>query len=199
MGAGDEPTVLVVEDEPPLVEIYARWLEDQYQVLTAADGEEALENLDESVDVVLLDRLMPGLSGDEVLEQVRARGFGCRVAMVTAVEPDFDIITMGFDEYLVKPVDRDELLETADRLLSRTEFADLEQRYYALVSKRATLQAAKSREELAESDEYAELQSEIEEVSDRIDEALPEFGDGELVAMVRDIEADATDNGTEDV
>jgi DNA-binding response OmpR family regulator len=196
MGAGDQPTVLVVEDEPPLVEIYARWLEDTYRVRTAGDGQEALDEFDESVDVILLDRLMPGLSGDEVLAEVRERGYSCKVAMVTAVEPDFDIITMGFDDYVVKPVDREELLAVVDRLLSRTSFATLEQRYYALVSKRATLQSAKSSEELSESEEYAELQADIDEVRERIDETLPEFGDGELVAMIRDIEAN---DSSEDV
>ena len=199
MGSGDQSTVLVVEDEPPLVEIYARWLEGQYEVRAAGSGEEALEKLDEEIDVVLLDRLMPGLSGDDVLEEARARGLGCRVAMVTAVEPDFDIIQMGFDDYLVKPVDKDELLAAVDRLLSRSEFAALEQRYYALVSKRATLQSTKSSEELADSEEYAELEEEIRELSDEIDETMPEFGDGELVAMVRDIEANAPKDESEDV
>jgi len=59
--------------------------------------------IDETVDVVLLDRMMPGMSGQEVLAAIRERGLDCRVAMVTAVDADFDVIEMGFDEYLGKP------------------------------------------------------------------------------------------------
>jgi len=104
------PLVLVVEDEPDLADLYAAWLGDEYRVRTAYGGQEALDELDEAddeVDAILLDRRMPGLSGDEVLAAVRERGIDCRVAMVTAVEPDFDILKMGFDDYLVKPVTSD--------------------------------------------------------------------------------------------
>jgi DNA-binding response OmpR family regulator len=189
MGGGEQPTVLIVEDESSLVEIYSRWLGDRYDVRPASNGKEALERLDESVNVVLLDRLMPGLTGDEVLAEIRERDLPCRVAMVTAVEPDFEILEMGFDDYLVKPVDKEELRDVVDRLVSRPEYADLEQKYYALVTKRATLQSMKSIDELEESEEYAELEAEIESIRDQLDQTLPEFGDGELVSMVRDMEA----------
>jgi len=52
----DVPVVLAVEDEPPLLEIYASWLEDDYDVRTAGSGEEALEQFDGDVSVVLLGR-----------------------------------------------------------------------------------------------------------------------------------------------
>ena len=193
MADGDtQPTVLVVEDERALVELYVRWLEDDYEVLTATGGEAALEQFSEAVDVVLLDRLMPGMSGDEVLDEIRAQGTNCKVTMVTAVEPDFDVISMGFDDYLTKPVEREELLETIDRLLSRAEFDDIEQELYALSSKQAALQASKPKEELEENDEFAELQARIDELRLELDTTLPEMNDDEFVAMVRDIEADST-------
>ena len=69
MTESDQPTILVVEDEQALIELYVRWLEDEYDVRTAEGGEEALEEFDDSVGVVLLDRLMPGMSGDEMLEE----------------------------------------------------------------------------------------------------------------------------------
>jgi DNA-binding response OmpR family regulator len=197
MESGEQPTVLIVEDESSLVEIYSRWLGDQCDVRTANSGEEALDELDETVDVVLLDRLMPGLAGGEVLERIRERDLDCRVAMVTAVEPDFDILEMGFDDYLVKPVDRGDLRDVVDRLVSRSTYADLEQEYYALVTKRATLQSTKCSDELAENQEYAELESEIAELRERLDDTLLEIGDRELVSMVRDIEV--TGNEAEDV
>jgi DNA-binding response OmpR family regulator len=187
----EHPTVLVVEDEPPLIEIYARWLEGDYEVRTAQNGSEALEQIDDEVDVALLDRLMPGMSGDEVLAEVRERAPDCRVAMVTAVEPDFDIITMGFDDYLTKPVEKETLLETVERLLARANYRGLEQELYALVSKRSALQSAKSAEELAASEEFGELEDRIEELETDLDDAMSDMDSGEFVAMVRDIEADA--------
>jgi DNA-binding response OmpR family regulator len=192
-----QPTVLVVEDEQALVELYVRWLEGDYDVRTAKGGEAALEQFDEDVEVVLLDRLMPGMSGDEVLAAVRSRSVDCKVAMVTAVEPDFDVITMGFDDYLTKPVEQDELRETIRRLLARTEYADLEQELYALVSKQAVLESSKPAEELAESEAYAELQSEIAAIRAEMDSAMADVDNDEFVAMVRDLEAGEETDGDE--
>ena len=190
----DKPTVLVVEDERALVDLYVRWLEDEYRVLTATGGEAALEQFDESVDVALLDRLMPGMSGDEALDEIRTRDTDCKVTMVTAVEPDFDVIDMGFDDYLTKPVEREELLATIDRLLSRTAFDDIEQELYALSSKQAALRASKPKEELEDNEEFAELQTRIDELRAELDTTLPEMGDDEFVAMVRDIETEDGEN-----
>ena len=197
MDESGRATVLVVEDEAPLVEIYARWLSEEYEVRTAQNGEVALEEIDEAVDVVLLDRLMPGMSGDEVLDAIEDRGLSPRVAMVTAVEPDFDIIRMGFDDYLTKPIDREELMGTVERLLSRDSYADLEREYYALVEKQAALRSAKSAEELERSEEYAELRTRVETLSQELDAVMPELDDGDFVAMVRDIEAESTGPGTD--
>jgi len=192
MDESGRATVLVVEDEAPLVEIYARWLSEEYEVRTAQNGEVALEEIDEAVDVVLLDRLMPGMSGDEVLDAIEEMGLSPRVAMVTAVEPDFDIIRMGFDDYLTKPIDREGLMRTVERLLSRDSYADLEREYYALVEKQAALRSAKSAEELERSDEYDELRTRVETLSQELDAVMPELDDGDFVAMVRDIEAEST-------
>jgi len=193
MTDSEQSTVLVVEDEQALIELYVRWLDEEYDVRTAKGGEEALEQFDADVDVVLLDRLMPGMSGDEVLEEVRSRSTGCKVAMVTAVEPDFDVITMGFDDYLTKPVEQEKLRETIDRLLSRTAYADLEQELYALVSKQAVLQSSKPEEELADSDEYADLEAEIAAKRAELDSALPDLESDEFVAMVRDLDREGED------
>ena len=194
MTESDRPTVLVVEDERALIELYVRWLEGAYDVRTAEGGQAALEQLDDEVDVILLDRLMPGMSGDEVLVEAKERVPSAKVAMVTAVEPDFDVIAMGFDDYLTKPVEREELLDAIERLLSRSTFAELEQELYALVAKQSALRESKPVEELEESDEFAELEARIDELRREIDDALPEIDDVEFVAMVRDIEGEDDEN-----
>jgi len=169
------PLVLVVEDEADLADLYAAWLGDEYRVRTAYGGHEALETLDElddEVDAILLDRRMPGLSGDEVLSAVRERGIDCRVAMVTAVEPDFDILAMGFDDYLVKPVSSDTLRETVESLLQRSEYDAGVQDLFSLTSKKAMLEAEKSASELADNEEYQELTARIERLRTDVDRSL---------------------------
>ena len=169
------PLVLVVEDEPDLADLYAAWLGDEYRVRTAYGGQEALEELnatDNEVDAILLDRRMPGLSGDEVLSAVRERGVDCRIAMVTAVEPDFDILKMGFDDYLVKPVTSDTLRETVEGLLRRGEYDTEMQELFSLTWKKAMLEAEKSVSELAGNDEYQRLTDRIGELRSKADESL---------------------------
>ncbi|CDK39008.1 response regulator transcription factor [Halorubrum sp. AJ67] len=168
------PLVLVVEDEPDLADLYAAWLGDEYRVRTAYGGHEALDQLDEAddeVDAILLDRRMPGLSGDEVLTAVRDRGINCRVAMVTAVEPDFDILEMGFDDYLVKPVTSDTLRDTVEGLLRRGEYDTEVQELFSLTSKKAMLESEKSASDLADNAEYQELTDRIAELRERADES----------------------------
>jgi DNA-binding response OmpR family regulator len=186
MSESDRPVVLIVEDEPDVAETYKLWLRNDYEVRMAHDGDEGLELLDSTVDVVLLDRMMPGLSGDEVLEQIRDRDLGCRVSMVTAVEPDFDILEMGFDAYLSKPIRSEQLHETVENLLERSEYDSLLQEYYSLVEKRATLEASKSNAELQENDEYDELKSEIDKLQDELSESLGGIGDdADFIATLR--------------
>lgn len=168
----EHPTVLVVDDEPKAADVYALWLSGSYRVLTAESADEALDELDDDVDVVLLDRRMPGRSGDDVLRTIRKRGFDCRVAMVTAVDPDFDIVDMGFDTYLTKPVDKDELVETVERLLTLAERDRKSQELFTLARKRAVLEVEKSDRELAVSEEYAALTERLGSVKDDLDRSV---------------------------
>ena len=164
--------VLVVDDESRLADLFAAWLDAEYEVEAAYDGESALELMSESVQVVLLDRRMPGLSGDEVLEEIRDRGYECSVVMVTAVDPDFDIIEMGFDDYLVKPVSKDELMDVVENVQSRSSYESDIQEYYALVSKKSLLESEKSERELEDNDEYQDPSERVDELRGRVDEAV---------------------------
>ena len=141
---------------------------------------------------------MPGMSGDEVLEAVRERSSKCKVAMVTAVEPDFDVLRMGFDDYLTKPVEQETLLEAIERLLSRSAYAELEQELYALVSKQAVIESSKSEEELTDNEEFVELESRIAALRAELDDTLSEIENDEFVAMVRDLESEAGRTGADD-
>jgi DNA-binding response OmpR family regulator len=187
--SGTEPaTILVVDDEPDVADAYAAQLQDEFIVSTAYGGQEALDKIDDAVDVVLLDRRMPGISGDEVLNKIRDRELRIRVAMVTAVDPDFDIIEMPFDDYVIKPVSRDDLFETINRLLRSSEYEERLRRYYALTAKHATLMANKPESELAESDQFRQLESELEEIRDALNETISEFDDDDFAAAFRDLD-----------
>jgi len=179
--------VLLVDDDPGILDTYSEWLSREYDVVTAADGEEALDVIDDTVSVVLLDRRMPGMSGREVLDKIRDEGYGCRVGIVTAVNPDFDVIDMGFDDYLVKPVTKEELTTTVESLLERAEYAEKVLRYHSLVSKKVLLEQRKTKDELARSDDYRDLLDELEEIESRVDELSQEMSSDGYRAMVRDI------------
>lgn len=160
--------VLVVDDEPNVTDTYSIWLEENYDVEAAYGGEEALEVLDETIDVVLLDRRMPRMSGDEVLEKIHEIGLEPKVIMVTAVKPDFDIIGMGCDDYLVKPISKHDLFDTINNVMRLGEYSEELRRYYTLVSKKAALESEKTMGDLDDNQEYQELKREITELEDRI-------------------------------
>jgi hypothetical protein len=93
--------------------------------------------------------------------------------MLTAVDPDFDILEMPFEEYVQKPVDGDELRDVIDRLTGLEQFDDRVDDLYSVVQKRVTLEAELPETELQDNEEYqrllereAELESETESMMD---------------------------------
>jgi len=114
------PLVLVVEDEPDLNYLYTTWVESKLRVRNAYSGEKAVEQLDNKIDVILLDRLIPGRCGAEVLEEVHEQGINCRVLIVTAMERELGNTDIECDAYLLKPVGRDTLTGTIEDLLTAT-------------------------------------------------------------------------------
>ncbi|WP_243700389.1 response regulator transcription factor [Halorussus pelagicus] len=182
-----DATVLIVDDEEPITDAYAQWLEEDYNVRTAYSGSEALDELDEGVDVVLLDRRMPNLSGEDVLARIHEQGLNCRVALVSAVEPDFDILELGFDAYLEKPVSKaEELLEIVETLLTRSTYDAQMQRFLSLANKKAALETKKSPEELDANKEYADLTAELAELRAQLSDTAGTLDDDDLRAEFYD-------------
>lgn len=164
------PVVLVVDDDEDLADTCEYWLRDDYEVRVAYGGQEALDAADDTVDVVLLDRRMPTVSGDDVLEQIEERSLDCRVAMMTAVEPDTDIVDMQFDDYLVKPVTKTDVRETVEELLVRSNFEEEIQRFFALESTESILEN-RDADELRNPDTLESLHAHVESLRDeRADE-----------------------------
>ena len=169
--------ILVVEDEPELAELYSGWLSEQYPVRVANDGPEALEEFDDEVEVVLLDRELPGMNGEAVLSMLRDRGADCQVAMVTAVEPEMNVVEMGFDAYVTKPVREAELFELVDHLLHRRIYDENVRRLFSVISKQIALENQYSQEELADNEQYQYLLAEVEKLREETAELADRFDD----------------------
>jgi DNA-binding response OmpR family regulator len=178
MVQGGVATVLVVDDDEAVADVYASQLSESYDVSTAYDGESALEQVTEDVDVVLLDRRMHGLSGREVLERIRGRDIDCGVVMVTAVDPGFDIVDMGFDDYLLKPVEGAQLQSVVAEAVNRLDKRAVVREYHALSAKVATLRVEKNPAELESSEEYQRLRARLDDLETRIEDGGDTGSDG---------------------
>jgi DNA-binding response OmpR family regulator len=116
-------TVLVVDDERALVGMVASLLgEEGYEIVTAYDGETALRrHAEESPDLVILDRKLPKLSGDEVCKRIRASST-TPILMLTGergAEERAKLLDLGADDYLEKPFSGRELRSRVRALLRR--------------------------------------------------------------------------------
>ncbi len=117
--------ILVVEDEPNMVAGLRDNFEfEGYQVITARDGVEGLQKaLDESPDLVVLDVMMPRMSGLEVCKQLRAKRGSIPIIMLTARGQEVDKVVgleLGADDYVTKPFSIRELLARVKAVLRRT-------------------------------------------------------------------------------
>lgn len=116
--------LLVVEDDPRVADFLARGLRAEgYLITVARTGPEGLElGRSQSFDLILLDLMLPGLSGLEVCQELRARRVLTPILMLTALDTTEDKIKglrLGADDYLTKPFDVDELLARIEALIRR--------------------------------------------------------------------------------
>lgn len=116
--------ILIVEDERRVADFIVRGLKAEgHSVRHAEDGESALDALEEGVfDVVILDLMLPGISGSEVCSRMRARGNRTPILMLSALDKVAERIAglrLGADDYLVKPFDFDELIARLEALNRR--------------------------------------------------------------------------------
>jgi len=117
------PNILVVDDEMNVIESFKHILEDNYRVLTATNGEEALEKVEkENLDVVLLDIKMPGMDGIEILRRIKEMNENVDIIMVTAVQTTktaIEAMKLGAYDYITKPFDVDEVIVSINKALEK--------------------------------------------------------------------------------
>ncbi len=121
--------LLIADDNPQLVELLEAYLSDSdYQIETAADGDEALRKVQQRhPDLVLLDIMMPRISGFEVCKRLRADPATRDIAvlMITALDQPSDIdraLDVGTDDFLTKPINKSELLLRVRSLLKSRHY-----------------------------------------------------------------------------
>ncbi len=118
--------ILVVDDEQTVRDFLQRVLETAgYTVITASNGLEALEKMSQfDISLVLLDIMMPGLDGFEVLDHMRQYEENIPVIMLTGIQEvptKIDSLTLGADDYITKPFSVEELLARIQVKLRRTK------------------------------------------------------------------------------
>ena len=118
--------ILIVEDDKELSLLFQKVLEKSgYQVKSASDGAQALEVLDrEYIDLIISDIMMPVMDGYELVSELRSAGYQIPVLMITA-KSSFDDMRQGFlsgsDDYMVKPVNVNEMVLRVGALLRRAQ------------------------------------------------------------------------------
>ncbi|MGD9146917.1 MAG: response regulator transcription factor [Anaerolineae bacterium] len=116
-------TILVVDDEPAIVQvIHERLAREGFQVHAAGDGAAALAAVHESLDLIILDLMLPDMDGFEVLRRLRQGGSDLPVIILTARDDDVDVVVgleLGADDYVVKPFNPRELVARVRAILRR--------------------------------------------------------------------------------
>lgn len=118
--------VLIVEDDAELRQLFANvLLKNNYSIMEAANGRQALDLLESKyIDLVISDIMMPVMDGYELVKSMREAGFQMPVLMITAKDA-FDDMKMGFlsgtDDYMVKPVNVNEMVLRVGALLRRAQ------------------------------------------------------------------------------
>ena len=170
------PRALVVDDEKEVADAYALRLRELCAVETVYHGEDALAVVDDQeIDIILLDRHMPGMSGDEVLTHLDERAFVGRVIMVTAIDPGFDVLDMPFDDYLCKPVERADIREAVTQQCRVLGYEILGE-YFSVESKRSVLEAELPKDERGRHEGYQHLGERAQRLRHRVQRLL-EDGD----------------------
>lgn len=118
--------ILIAEDDRELCQLFHRVLSNNgYQTICVYDGKQALDVLDrEYIDLIISDIMMPNMDGYELVSSLRDSGNGIPVLMITAKDTFYDMqrgFSSGTDDYMVKPIDVNEMVLRVGALLRRAK------------------------------------------------------------------------------
>jgi DNA-binding response OmpR family regulator len=166
---------------------YGAWLGDRWSVEVATGGADALGLLETEPAVLILDRDVSGIHADRILGIVRERSLDTRVVMLTAVEPGTDPLRLGFDDYVVKPPDRADLVETVAGALRRARYQRHLSEFYRIASQKASMEADLTSEELAADERYQHLRSELSAVRSSVRSAFERLADDDVAKLCSEL------------
>ena len=122
----EQVTILIIEDDPSIVELLKLYLQQaDYRIILASDGEDGLEKYyNENPDCILLDLMLPKMDGIELCRMIRLDDSATPLIMLTGKGESYDIIKgldTGADDYVVKPFNPNELMARIKSVLRRSD------------------------------------------------------------------------------
>lgn len=141
--SGERPAkrrVAVVADGPT-VDRYVDWLQERWPVDEPDSAGDSLSLLESEPAVLVVDRNASGVHPDRLLGIANERQLDTQVVMLTPVDPGPEPVRLGFDDHLVKPVDRELLVDAVDRALRRAEYERRLSEFYELAARKAAMEA----------------------------------------------------------
>jgi len=118
-------TILIVEDEPDILELLEYTLSKEYEVIGCLDTSNVIDILDEeTIDLILMDRNLPKVEGSIFVQELRSKGYNQNVIYLTAKDADENIIEgfeRGADDYITKPFNIDILKARVKSVINRSQ------------------------------------------------------------------------------
>lgn len=165
-GQRSQPCVVVADRDRRLSELYRHWFTAVYDVRSARNAAELRRQLDDAVDVVVVDRRLPGAPPEGLPSIARAGDDARRVVLLTGERPAHEIADTPCDAVVRKPTSRDSLRETIETQLDRRGEPPAERERHALAARRSVLEETYAPQELADGDHYDAICSRLAELAD---------------------------------
>lgn len=170
--------ILIIEDERDTANLYQNYLEDEYTTTLATSGEQAIEELNPDIDLLLLDLNLPRMNGEEVIEAIQndeVRHNDPRIIILTTREPTPQILDYPIDKYKMKPVYRDDLHNLINDISFQNKFQHISKTLFQKRSKRNALnQAGKT-----DTETYRELLDSIEKLESELKNIYEQIAAGD--------------------
>ena len=162
----DKIKILVIEDNKEQAEMYKRWLEPKYLAEVAKSYDEALRKYREDQRIILMDRNLENSKAEDLINSLDGIT-DSNIVLITGMEPDLSLLDMPIKDYLIKPIGREKLIKTVNKILEVDKRTDKDKELLGLLSKKRVLDNKSS--EVREKEEYHELVDRIEELKNELD------------------------------
>jgi len=161
-----QPCVLLADRDRRLSELYRHWFSPEYDVRTARNAAELRRQLDDAVDVVIVDRRLPGAPLAEIPTIARAGDDDRRVVLLTGERPAHEIADTPCDAVVRKPTSETSLREAIETQLERQGEPPADRQRHALASRRSVLEETYAPRVLADSEHYDAICSRLLELEE---------------------------------